>query len=440
MAYEIERLPSDTSLNWDAQGRLRCIMQGEAAFFMHYDVPFYSEHSNVPRELAPSEAASLACRIVGLSNGEAGAYLGVPGERIKRELGNLNKRLGIESVGHDTGGYRPLQALGQLAQRGVIELGEMAGQAWEPKPLVYKLVEGFFAGKDLAGAGKEYGLTGMAVSGRIQYCLRKTHLEHPIAYALHLMAAGVVGDINFKPRLMDELPSLSLVPPEGTGPITLRKYGRIGRRVEVLPPDVQFYWDADDYLTCIQQRDGMLFMRYDVSANPDDSNGASLAQPQGLIAACRFVGLSHRSIRQYLNKPGNSVNAHLSSAYRCTGLIGDSGNVRHVSLSAMGRLAKAGAIEVGKSATLTHEPTPEVLGFTESLLEGSTLGQVSRATGHDATYIIKQMREAYEAAGFQSAGGYVLHLLAARKAGQINYNPARMQELPSLVTSPASLS
>lgn len=213
MAYEISRLPPSTALYWETKTRqIRCIGQRGAALFLHYDVPFPAKKGDA--RLTRQRGATLACEAsgLGLSHKQTAAYLGIESPSVKTHATSLRQQLGINTAGGYDPSYYPSRSLVRLAQLRVVELARPAKLSVEPPPIIFEFVNGLLQGKSRQQVGAPHGLSGDNVKERVRYWREKAEFETTDAYAMHLLAAGKVGEITHHPALMKELPALTTSP------------------------------------------------------------------------------------------------------------------------------------------------------------------------------------------------------------------------------------
>lgn len=181
-------------------------------FFMNYDVRFRSTEQG-PKGITRQWAASLACSIAGLTGRETAAYLGVAPRTPGRTLDTLYDQLCIRRPQREGTGPHALRALSLLARLGVVELGQPTALTDGHNANILQFAEELLQGNSASEIGKKYDLTERAVRAQMIYWRNKAGFDTNNAYILHLLAAGAIGEITYKPRLVEELPALSLEPP-----------------------------------------------------------------------------------------------------------------------------------------------------------------------------------------------------------------------------------
>ncbi len=154
------------------------------------------------------------CGAIGLTQDETAAYLGISPYTVHAHMSEVYREVGVQTpVRLGAGHNHALHAFSRLAQQGVIELGSRAELAYgPPSNTVIKYAEGHLQGMSVEKISDIHGVTKDSVRGRMRYRAKKEGCKTIEAYVLRLLAAKAIGEINYRPELMQELPTLTTAP------------------------------------------------------------------------------------------------------------------------------------------------------------------------------------------------------------------------------------
>lgn len=225
MAYETELLPPDIHLLWDPKTQhLRCIQQGDAAFFIRYNVPIGRSASGL-QYVTDRRVTALAWAVMGLTQNKAGAYLGVSARTVHNQLGEIYGELGVQTPEQlDAGHNHALHAFSRLTEMRVVELGSQATLTHSQPDKALRYTDYYLQGMSVKEIGNVHNVTKGSVREQMRYRSRKEGCETIEAYVLRLLATRAIGETNYRPELMEELPALKSLPVATNAPFHTSAY------------------------------------------------------------------------------------------------------------------------------------------------------------------------------------------------------------------------